>query len=172
MTSVATAASGDTSLSVRAMTRAPRQQAYCAASRVCRTSNLSRLNKRLARAGAAREADRRSSLKDESCERDRSALVQCGAFEVLQDGLEMIEAGNLAIQHVAFVALEIGLHLLDRPCEGDAIEFGNRGCDVGKHGQSAGRDFSEPAEHHELFPLVADGDEHDSRPHSGNDRRM
>lgn len=92
--------------------------------------------------------------------------------EFVLDALEVIEPLDRAIEFGAFLLGELGFHLGNRVGELRAIEFLDRGGDIGEHRKAFLRHFGETAEHNELLMRAARGHREDSRPDRGDDRRM
>jgi hypothetical protein len=92
--------------------------------------------------------------------------------EFVLDALEVIEPLDRAIEFGAVLLGELGFHLGNRVGEFRAIEFLDRGGDIGEHRKAFLRHFGETAEHNELLMRAARGHREDSRPDRGDDRRM
>ena len=92
--------------------------------------------------------------------------------EFVLDALEVIEPLDRAIEFGAFLLGELGFHLGNRVGELRAIEFLDRGGDIGEHRKAFLRHFGETAEHNELLMRAARGHREDFRPDRGDDRRM
>src|SRR6478752_10355677 len=100
------------------------------------------------------------------------ALMHRRRAEFVPDALEVIEPLDRAIEFGAVLLGELGFHLGNRVGEFRAIEFLDRGGDIGEHRKAFLRHFGETAEHNELLMRAARGNREDSRPDRGDDRRM
>src|SRR5229473_2165887 len=71
-----------------------------------------------------------------------------GAFEVLVDGLEVVELFELAVEQRALLhRFEALLDLLDTLADELTIDVLEHGRDIGQHGEAVGRHLGETAEH-------------------------
>ena len=86
--------------------------------------------------------------------------------------LEMIELGDLAIEHRTLHVIDARFHLRDPGLQGRAIDVLDRDGDVGQYSQAIRADLGESAEHNKPGLLACRIDRHEARPQQGDQRRV